>query len=156
MIHAVNIFESRLLQRGVFAKYTLAEKLEFLAARRIAAVVNLSPHADHELAQAVGAARYLHAYIRDGVSFDFVRLERAATFARTALATAPDAAVLAHCYAGKNRSAFLNCILLMDVWGFSAQAAIRQVRHARPNALATPAFEWYLLNRRNQNETDSD
>jgi hypothetical protein len=52
--------------------------------------------------------------------------------------------VLAHCYAGVNRSSTLCCATLMLLEGLSAEAALSRVRETHPEAAPDP-YHWLLL-----------
>jgi protein-tyrosine phosphatase len=52
--------------------------------------------------------------------------------------------VMVHCHAGRNRSATLIALYMMQN-GWSAKGAIYRIRDVRPRAIANPVFEAALL-----------
>lgn len=48
--------------------------------------------------------------------------------------------VLAHCYAGRDRTGLVLCAALVELEGLSAQEAFRRVRAAQPQALTGPGI----------------
>jgi protein-tyrosine phosphatase len=52
---------------------------------------------------------------------------------------------LCHCYGGRNRSAFLNTLIVRELKGCTGAQALAIVRAGRPGSVVNPVFEAHLL-----------
>jgi len=146
---AHEILRARLYQRGMLHEMPTYEKAAAMAHLNIGIVVALAPpKPDPGLLEldAEGKLEYLLVPIPDGnlkpeVGASLLLL--AASVARRAVLDG--VAVLTHCRAGRNRSGLFSALLLREWLGLSGAAAMERVRLQRPEALANPSFEEFLM-----------
>lgn len=67
-----------------------------------------------------------------------------------------NARMVVTCHAGRNRSGFVNALLVWRWYGISGKEALEHVRLARPRAIANPTFEKYLLGLRAMKAVGTD
>lgn len=129
-----------LYQRGEFVK--LPDRISNIKELGIDIVINLVNV--HDLALRQHLFWYAHYPIGDGKSIDSQLLYELATYAAYYIQGGHK--VLTHCHAGRNRSGFVNALIVMQLLDISGKKAMKVVRDARPNAIANPYFEYLLTN----------
>jgi protein tyrosine phosphatase (PTP) superfamily phosphohydrolase (DUF442 family) len=128
-----------LYQRGAFHTLPQERKLAELAALNVRMVVCCCGDYDHDLD---GSVTYAHIPFPDG---KYVPTKLLAQPVAQAVDTIKaGAAVLAHCRAGRNRSALFSALVVREVLRVTGAEAVRHVRAGRPNAFGNEHFAAYL------------
>lgn len=144
MLKVYQIIPNQLFLRGRFFKYSEEEKLGLLYRYGIRVVVNLIQPTDEYLSS-LSAITYIHMAIPDSGNAKFDYVEEVVR--QVVFLVKNGQPALVHCNAGRNRSALVCAMVLMDMKGMAAQAAIDWMRAYRANALATEEFCEYLHKR---------
>ena len=134
------ILPGQLYQRGSLDRWRPGDRIQLLQTHRITWVVALWGVYDRFIALSV--ASYIYHPIADGKTVDVAPLHAIAR--RVADAMRQGQRALVTCHAGRNRSGFLNALILHQYAGLSGDEALAWVRRGRPRAVANPAFEAYL------------
>ncbi|MGI9146377.1 MAG: dual specificity protein phosphatase family protein [Chloroflexota bacterium] len=140
MIESIHLFDWLLADRLAACVNPLIapQVIEILREQRIGRVVNLHEQADPpELLQAVRADT-VHLPVADFTPPSHEQLRAGVAAIRESLAAGNRVAV--HCGAGLGRTGTLLATYLVSE-GVNAEAAISQVRQARPGSIETPAQE---------------
>ena len=137
-----SILPGMLYQRGKFIGLQRADKLETLRRCGIDVVVNLIKDVDIDIISS------LYKYIHVPVSDNRNAIARLVALSVEVTDLIFDGhVVLTHCNAGRNRSGFLNALVVREILGVSGDVAMEIVRRGRPNALdpsETNGFIEYL------------
>jgi protein-tyrosine phosphatase len=134
------IIPGKLYQSAEFKNsLTTTERLSILNCYRIDVVVNVYKNHDTKL------ARYLYNYIYYPLS-DGKKIDGNVNNIANKVAAMIKAGhkVLVHCHAGRNRSGFVNALVVMKVLRVSGKEALEIVRLHRPRAIDNINFETYL------------
>lgn len=134
------IIPGKLYQCAEFIKVPLNTKLAALNEYGIDSIVNLYSHSDRELEMEM--YEYIFCPMPDGVTFD--PMEVMEVVYRAVDLIKMGHVVLTHCHAGRNRSGFVNALIVKDLWKCSGEEALRVVRAGRPRSVATPIFEEFV------------
>jgi len=140
MTESIHLFDWLLADRlAACVNPSIAPQVvEILREQQIGRVVNLHEQADPpELLQAVGAGT-VHLPVADFTPPSQEQLRAGVAAIRESLAAGKRVAV--HCGAGLGRTGTLLATYLVSA-GVTAEAAISQVRQARPGSIETPAQE---------------
>jgi len=89
--------------------------------------------------------RYIQSMQPDSKHISFTEIERIALEVNMLIDAGHVA--LVHCNGGRNRSGLVNALIVMLQLHCSGKEALEYVRKKRPNAIATAAFENYLLSK---------
>lgn len=137
------ILPGKLYQSARFNRSGMSkeEKLRNLASHGIDVVVSL---VDYDPDMGCGdAIHYIQSAQPDSKYMDYGNLCKIAHDVSAMLDAGHIA--LVHCNGGRNRSGLLNALIVMLQTKCSGKQALEYVRNRRPNAIATQAFEEYLL-----------
>lgn len=135
------IIPGKLYQRGKFSK--LDYKREALLELRVDIVVALAGHADPDMSGLFAYFYYPIADSRNGIEKGGENLLVLAA-SLSAFINAGHV-VLCHCNAGRNRSGLLSALIARHHYNITGIEAMELVRETRPNAIATEAFEEFLI-----------
>lgn len=86
---------------------------------------------------------YIHIPVADARRVDSDNMQTIAIWAANAWHR--DMNVLIHCMQGRNRSVTIAAMTLMRIKNITSEQALLQVREARPNCIANPNLEEFLL-----------
>jgi protein-tyrosine phosphatase len=114
-------------------------KLDALNSYHIDIVVNLYKNRDTDLEKHL--YKYVYYPISDGKYIDPMVVDIAEYLARM---ISKGHVVYTHCHAGRNRSGFVNALVVRLVLGVSGEEAMNIVRRKRPRAIDNIHFENYL------------
>jgi len=132
---------SGLYQRGATWKLPAEQKRVALAAAGVHTILNLTSHIDDDLVNWHAALYRQWPFADNQVPLGIDELIDWAEQRWRLYGP-----MLVHCNGGRNRASLVTALMLARI-GFNPSAAIERVRERRPNALANPAFEKYILSR---------
>ena len=133
------IIPGTLFQCAEFSKIPLKQTLDVLKGYGIDIIVNMYKNPDTELIP------YLYSYvyypIPDGKVVD-PKIEDVAKYLVKKISQGH--IVCTHCHAGRNRSGFMNALVVKHFLEIDGDMAMQIVRDARPRAIDNVHFENYL------------
>jgi len=139
-MRATPILPGKLYQGPEFGNRPLQEKLSLIRDNRIDVVINVYKNPDVKLRERM--YEYIYFPMSDGKTFNALELmdlaERAADLLRAGYV------IYTHCHAGRNRSGFLNALIVRDYCNIPGHQALQHVRQMRPRAVDNEYFEWFL------------
>jgi protein-tyrosine phosphatase len=135
------IIPGKLYQGAEFkSNLTADDKMSILDCQGIDVVINVYKNEDNLLAKCLH--RYIYHPLSDGTKIDGT----INIVAGTASGLIREGhTIFTHCHAGRNRSGFVNALIVMKVLRISGKDALEYVRMKRPGAIDNIYFEQYLL-----------
>lgn len=134
------ILSGQVYQSANWIKYTKEQCLERIQAYDLSGAITLWHH-DEQLERLIDW--YRHKPIPDGSKLRYGLLQ---PLLKEALEFIKDGgSIVVMCHAGRNRSGLITTLLVRDILGCTGKRALELVRTARPNAVANPEFEDYLI-----------
>ena len=134
------IIPGKLFQCAEFIDVPLSDKLDALNHYYIDTVINLISRRDAELEMEM--YKYIFAPMPDGVTFDPFQVMELVDQAVDLFDRGH--VILTHCHGGRNRSGFVNALIVKRVYNCSGDKALMIVRRGRPNSVATTIFEEFV------------
>jgi protein tyrosine phosphatase (PTP) superfamily phosphohydrolase (DUF442 family) len=144
-----NIFRNVVFQRGNLLKLSYDECFKALSHYGIDYVIGLARKPDNNLMNLWMQRHITYVYypIPDGdISKEQYQTLHAIAYDATLCLDDNEGGVLSYCNAGRNRSGLMNALILWELDpDMSGRDALETIREERPNAIANPFFEQYLL-----------
>lgn len=138
MVKAAEIIPGKLYQSPKFNLLSLEQKVDYLNSLGVDTVLNLWHMPDKELEDNTDVI-YLHQYIPD--SHIGVDLDWALNLAKILANHIRDGhSILVHCYAGKNRSAFITSLIYRELYQVTGKEAMVHIKSCKPSSFNTNKF----------------
>lgn len=141
------ILPGRLYQRGNLSRWSAERKLAELQAVGITVVASVWNRDDLDFRAGLTGIEYRHCPMVDNAPpEDMTQVNALVNWIVMALTAGKRA--LVYCNAGRNRSAFINALVVQRRLGLSGIAAVEYVKQQRPNAFGNDLLAEYVRRHR--------